>query len=65
MILTVFAFGAIGGYLVVQGDGPAKVAGLFLILVAGLFGFLFWVALSVELPPTDASFPPVKEIRHV
>lgn len=64
MILTVIAFAAFGLYLLIRGDGPARFVGIVLILLSALFGFLFWVALYVELPPVEASLP-AKEVHHV
>jgi hypothetical protein len=64
MILLPIAFALLGLYLLIMGDGPARPVGVVLILVAGLFGFLFWVAIYVELPPVEA-YLPAKEVHHV
>ena len=64
MILLPIAFAILGLYLLVIGDGPAKLVGVILILVASVFVFLFWVAIYVELPPVDAYLPPT-EVHHV
>jgi drug/metabolite transporter (DMT)-like permease len=52
MILAALAIGAFGLYLLVRGDGQARILGIILILVGGLLGFLFWVAVAVERPDT-------------
>lgn len=54
MILTALAAGGFGLYLVIMGDGPARFVGVLLILAASVFGFLFWVAIYVELPPVES-----------
>ncbi len=64
MILLPIAFAIFGLYLLVMGDGPAKLVGVILILVAGAFGFLFWVAIYVELPPVGA-YLPAMEVHYV
>lgn len=64
MILLPIAFAFFGLYLLVLGDGPARLVGVILILVAGLFGFLIWVAIYVELPPVGA-YLPAMEVDHV
>jgi predicted permease len=64
MILLPIAFATLGLYLLVMGDGPARLVGVILILVAALFGFLFWVAIYVELPPVEAHIPAM-EVHHV
>ncbi|MFV1874978.1 MULTISPECIES: hypothetical protein [Nioella] len=64
MILLPIAFAILGLYLLIMGDGAAKLVGVILILVAGLFIFLFWVAIYVELPPVDA-YLPATEVYHV
>lgn len=64
MILPPIAFALLGLYLLIMGDGPARLVGVVLILVAGLFGFLFWVAIYVELPPVEA-YLPAMEVHHV
>lgn len=64
MILLPIAFAIFGLYLLILGDGPARFAGVILILVSGLFGFLFWVAIYVELPPVDA-YLPAMEMNNV
>ncbi len=63
MILIFLAFIGFGIYLLIKGDGPARIVGILLILVASAMGFLFWVALAVELPPPGASL--VTEVHHV
>ncbi|MFO7920077.1 hypothetical protein DZD18_10445 [Rhodobacteraceae bacterium W635] len=60
MILTALAAGLFGLYLLIMGDGPARVFGLLLIFAAAVFGFLFWVAIYVDLPPPEAAGPPVE-----
>ena len=64
MILLPIAFALLGLYLLIMGDGPARLVGVALILLAGLFGFLFWVAIYVELPPVEA-YLPAMEVHHV
>jgi cation transporter-like permease len=64
MILLPIAFAILGLYLLIMGDGPAKLVGVILILVAAVFIFLFWVAIYVELPPVDAYLPAL-EVHHV
>lgn len=64
MILLPIAFAILGLYLLIMGDGAAKLVGVILILVAGLVIFLFWVAIYVELPPVDA-YLPATEVYHV
>lgn len=64
MILLPIAFAILGLYLLIMGDGPAKLVGVILILVAAAFTFLFWVAIYVELPPVDAYLPAL-EVHHV
>lgn len=64
MILLPIAFAIFGLYLLIMGDGPARFAGMILILVSGLVGFLFWVAIYVELPPVDA-YLPAMEMNNV
>ena len=64
MILLPIAFAILGLYLLIMGDGPAKLVGVILILVAAAFTFLSWVAIYVELPPVDAYLPAL-EVHHV
>ncbi|MGI3186508.1 hypothetical protein [Nioella aestuarii] len=64
MILLPIAFAFLGLYLLILGDGPAKLVGAILMLVAAGFIFLFWVAIYVELPPVEA-YLPAMEVRYV
>ncbi|PIV73891.1 MAG: hypothetical protein COW55_11430 [Rhodobacteraceae bacterium CG17_big_fil_post_rev_8_21_14_2_50_65_11] len=65
MILTALAGGVFGLYLLVRGDGPARFVGILLIIAAALFGFLFWVAIYVDLPPHEAARSLLTEVGHV
>lgn len=61
MILAVLGLGLVGLWFVVAGDGPGRLVGVVLLL-AGLFGFLLWVALFVDRP--GAADPgPFPEVR--
>jgi hypothetical protein len=50
MILAVLGLGGIGLWFLIAGDGAGALVGLALIALAGLFGFLLWVAVAVESP---------------
>ncbi|MDG4649513.1 hypothetical protein P6F26_13805 [Roseibacterium sp. SDUM158017] len=58
MILAILGLGGVGLWFLIAGDGPARLVGVLLIALAGVFGFLLWVALEVERPsPSDAALP--------
>jgi hypothetical protein len=63
MILAALAIGGFGLYLLVRGDGPARMLGVILVLLSGLLGFLFWVAVAVERPDT-ARAAAAAEVAH-
>ena len=64
MILIILAFAVLGLYLLIRGDGAARLVGVILILISAAFGFLIWVAIYVDLPPVDA-YLPAMEVHHV
>ncbi len=64
MILAVLSLGGIGLWFLIAGDGPARLIGLALIGLAGLFGFLFWVAVAVERPSSLMILPQGREATH-
>jgi cation transporter-like permease len=64
MILAVLGLGGVGLWFLVAGDGPARLVGLALILVAALFGFLLWVAIAVERPSKAPPWPEATEAAH-
>ncbi|WP_262875966.1 hypothetical protein [Roseicyclus sediminis] len=63
MILAVIGFGAVGLWFLLAGDGPARLVGLVLLALAGLFAFLLWVALTVERAPASV-LPQSQETAH-
>ena len=62
MILAALGLGGIGLWFLIAGDGPARILGAGLIAVAGLLGYLVWVAIAVERPAL-APLPAVEERR--
>ena len=64
MILAVLGLGGVGLWFLIAGDGPARLVGLALILVAVLFAFLLWVAIAVERPSAALSWPMTPEAAH-
>jgi hypothetical protein len=63
MILAILGLGGIGLWFLLAGDGPARLVGLALIALAGLFAFLLWVAVWVERPAAAQS-PILVEHAH-
>lgn len=64
MIIVLIGFVGFGGYLLIRGDGQAKLVGVVLIGLAALFGFLIWVALYAE-QTTLGTGPIIEEVHHV
>ena len=64
MIIAALGLAAFGLYFLIMGDGPARFAGVLMLLVACILGFLFWVALYVERPPAESRLP-IFEVHHV
>jgi hypothetical protein len=63
MILAVLGLGGIGLWFLLAGDGPARLVGLLLLGLAGVFAFLLWVALEVERPDPARSALPMEARR--
>jgi hypothetical protein len=61
MIFAALGLGGFGLYLLLRGDGPARIMGLILIAAGAGLGFLFWVAIAVERP--EAALPPQQPVE--
>ncbi len=64
MIFMILGFMGFGLYLLIKGDGPARIVGVLLIAIASVLVFLFWVALAVERPQAEPQ-DPTEEVEHV
>lgn len=63
LVLAILGFGCIGLYFLIAGDGPARLVGLLLLGLAGLFAYMLWVAVAVERPERTGAIH-VIEVRH-
>ena len=57
MILLPLLMVGLGLYFLVRGDGPAKIIGVLMILIAGVFGGLMWIAMNYHIPPDKVAAP--------
>ena len=64
MILAVLGLGCVGLWFLIAGDGPARLVGVALIALAGLFGFLLWVAVTAERSSASMAWPDSMEVAH-
>lgn len=64
MIFAVLSLSGVGLWFLIAGDGPARIVGLLLLAVAGVFAVLVWIAVSFERPDQAALWQTLPEIHH-